>query len=39
MILDTDRTVRFLYRGRTLGDYPPIAEIVAAAARLGRSAE
>ena len=39
VILDSDRTVRFLYRGRTLGDYPPIADIVAAATGLGRAAE
>ncbi len=37
VILDTDRTVRFLYRGATLGDYPPISEIVAAAQELTRS--
>lgn len=35
VILDTDRTVRFLYRGRTLGDYPPVTEIVTAARALG----
>jgi len=39
VILDSDRTVRFVYRGRTLGDYPPIAAIVAAATGLGRAAE
>ncbi len=39
VILDTDRTVRFLYRGRTLGDYPPITTIVAAASGLGRTTE
>jgi hypothetical protein len=39
VILDSDRTVRFLYRGRTLGDYPPITDIVAAATELGRAAE
>lgn len=33
-ILDTDRTVRFLYRGQTLGDYPPVAAIVTAAESL-----
>ncbi len=32
MILDDDYTVRFLYRGRTLGDYPPVSAIIAAAA-------
>ena len=31
VILDTDRTVRFLCRGRPLGDYPPIGDVVAAA--------
>jgi peroxiredoxin len=36
VILDTDRTVRFLYRGRTLGDYPPVSDVVAAAVSLGR---
>lgn len=30
-IVERDRTVAFLYRGRTLGDYPPIDDIVAAA--------
>ncbi len=39
VILDSDCTVRFLYRGRTLGDYPPITAIVAAATGLGRAAE
>ncbi|MGQ0618277.1 MAG: redoxin domain-containing protein [Acidimicrobiia bacterium] len=34
VILDTDRTVRFLRRGRTLGDYPPVSDIVAAATTL-----
>lgn len=37
VILDTDRTVRFLYRGATLGDYPPISEIVTAAQDLALS--
>lgn len=37
VILDSDRTVRFLYRGRTLGDYPPVSEIIAAAGSLGRT--
>lgn len=27
-ILDHDRTVRFLHRGQTLGDYPPVPRIV-----------
>ncbi|MGI8806626.1 MAG: hypothetical protein ACR2KK_01985 [Acidimicrobiales bacterium] len=39
VILDSDRTVRILYRGRTLGDYPPITAIVAAATGLGRTTE
>lgn len=39
VILDTDRTVRFLHRGRTLGDYPSITEIVEVATGLGRSTE
>jgi len=39
VILDSDRTVRFVYRGRTLGDYPPITDIVAAATGLGRTTE
>lgn len=30
-IIDSDSTVRFLHRGKTLGDYPPIPRIVAAA--------
>jgi peroxiredoxin len=30
-IIDTDRTLRFLYRGTTLGDYPTISEVIAAA--------
>lgn len=34
VILDTDRTVRFLHRGQTLGDYPSIAEVVTAAEAL-----
>lgn len=34
VIIDTDRTVRFLYRGRTLGDYPSIGEVVEAAKAL-----
>jgi peroxiredoxin len=33
-IVDSDRTVAFLHRGRSLGDYPPIDEIVAAARTL-----
>lgn len=28
VILDPDRTVRYLYRGTTLGDYPPLAVIL-----------
>ncbi|MGH9185182.1 MAG: redoxin domain-containing protein [Acidimicrobiales bacterium] len=35
VILDTDRTVRFLYRGRTLGDYPSVRAIVTVATSLG----
>jgi peroxiredoxin len=30
-IVDTDRTVAFLYRGTTLGDYPPLDDILTAA--------
>ncbi|NUR27896.1 MAG: redoxin domain-containing protein [Catenulispora sp.] len=30
-LIDADRTVRFLYRGQTLGDYPSISEILVAA--------
>ncbi|MGB7383741.1 MAG: redoxin domain-containing protein [Rhodococcus sp. (in: high G+C Gram-positive bacteria)] len=35
-IIDTDRTVRMLHRGRTLGDYPPAAQVLAEARRLMR---
>lgn len=38
VILDPGLTVRFLYRGQTLGDYPPIAEVVAEARRLAAQA-
>lgn len=38
VILDTDRTVRFLHRGRTLGDYPPVSEVIAASRSLERPA-
>ncbi|MEU4293169.1 hypothetical protein AB0E63_33525 [Kribbella sp. NPDC026596] len=31
VILDRDRTVRFLHRGKTLGDYPSVSRIMAAA--------
>lgn len=34
VILDQDLTVRFLYRGQTLGDYPPLADVIAAARQL-----
>lgn len=30
-IVDGSRTVRFLHRGTTLGDYPPVPQVVAAA--------
>ncbi len=39
VILDSGRTVRFLYRGRTLDGYPPITDIVAAATALGSTTE
>ncbi|MGH9247212.1 MAG: hypothetical protein ACRD29_23430 [Acidimicrobiales bacterium] len=39
VILDSDRTVRFLYRGRTLGDYPGVSDILAAATSLGAGRE
>ncbi len=29
-ILDPGRTVRYLHRGRTLGDYPPVVEVIGA---------
>lgn len=29
-IVDTDGRIRFLYRGRTLGDYPPIPDVLTA---------
>ncbi|MDV8009184.1 redoxin domain-containing protein [Rhodococcus sp. IEGM 1318] len=35
-IIDTDRTIRFLYRGRTLGDYPSPAAVLSEARRLTR---
>ncbi len=38
-IIDTDRTVRMLHRGRTLGDYPPITYVLEEARRLGRATE
>lgn len=31
VLIDRDRTVRFLHRGQTLGDYPTIAEVLDAA--------
>jgi hypothetical protein len=30
VILDPQRTIRYLHRGTTLGDYPPLAEVLAA---------
>jgi hypothetical protein len=36
VILDTDGTIRFLHRGTTLGDYPPIPTILTAARQLAR---
>jgi hypothetical protein len=30
VILDSQATVRYLHRGQTLGDYPPLAEVLAA---------
>jgi peroxiredoxin len=33
-IIDTDRTVAFLHRGETLGDYPSIDQVLAAARTL-----
>lgn len=38
VILDRDRTIRFLYRGETLGDYPPISEVLAVARSLALGA-
>lgn len=35
-ILDPDGTIRFLHRGSTLGDYPPMSRILAAAGQLTR---
>lgn len=35
-IVDTDRTIRFLHRGDTLGDYPAMSQILAAARQLSR---
>lgn len=35
-IIDADRTVRLLHRGRTLGDYPPATEVLDEARRLVR---
>lgn len=29
-IIDPDRTIRYLYQGETVGDYPPVAEVLAA---------
>lgn len=29
-IIEPDRTIRYLHRGITLGDYPPLAEVLAA---------
>ena len=28
VILDADRTIRYLHRGRTLADYPPLGDIL-----------
>jgi peroxiredoxin len=36
-IVDTDGAIRFLYRGKTLGDYPSIADIRVAVGRLTTS--
>lgn len=36
-IVDTDGAIRFLHRGKTLGDYPSIADIRAAVGRLATS--
>ncbi|MFZ2173832.1 MAG: peroxiredoxin-like family protein [Rhodococcus sp. (in: high G+C Gram-positive bacteria)] len=36
-IIDADRTVRLLHRGRTLGDYPPAAHVLDEARCLARS--
>lgn len=34
VVLDRDRTILFLYRGETLGDYPPVTEVLAMATSL-----
>lgn len=34
VILDRDATIRFLYRGETLGDYPPIPQLLDAARQI-----
>nr|WP_255356835.1 hypothetical protein [Kibdelosporangium sp. MJ126-NF4]CEL17499.1 hypothetical protein [Kibdelosporangium sp. MJ126-NF4]CTQ91274.1 hypothetical protein [Kibdelosporangium sp. MJ126-NF4] len=36
-IVDTDAAIRFLYREKTLGDYPSIADIRVAVDRLATS--
>ncbi|WP_072690445.1 redoxin domain-containing protein [Rhodococcus marinonascens] len=36
-IIDADRTVRLLHRGRTLGDYPPAERVLEEARRLAGS--
>ncbi|MFC4377342.1 redoxin domain-containing protein [Nocardia halotolerans] len=36
VIVGQDRTVQMLYRGRTLGDYPPAADVLATARRVGQ---
>jgi peroxiredoxin len=36
-IVDVDRTIRFLHRGQTLGDYPSTSRIVSAARELAAS--
>jgi hypothetical protein len=30
VVLDTDRTIRYLHRGTTLADYPPLPEVLGA---------
>lgn len=34
VILDPDGTIRYLHRGETLGDYPPLPELLATAERI-----
>lgn len=36
-IIDTDRRLRYVHRGTTLADYPPLAEVLAALRAAGAS--